>query len=70
MNHIFQLPMVIIYISIIVPASAATEGPTVDVEISRAEIDSVYLNITINNPNQRDGSVTGLDFTIQSQTFQ
>lgn len=63
-NHIFPLLMVVICISTVVPASAATESPTVDVEISRAKIDSVYLNITINNPNQIDGSVTSLDYTI------
>lgn len=63
-NHIFSLLMVVICISTVVPASAATESPTVDVEINRAEIDSVYLNITINNPNQINGSVTSLDYTI------
>lgn len=63
-NHILPLLMVVICIFTVVPASAATDSPTVDVVISRTNIDSVYLNISINNPNQIDGSVTSLDLTI------
>ncbi len=64
MNHVFPVPIAIVCMLILLPSATATESPTMDVEISRAEFDSLYLNITITNPDQRDISLTGIEFSV------
>jgi len=64
MNHVFPVPIAIVCMLILLPSATATENPTVDVEISRAEFDSLYLNITITNIDQRDISLTGIEFSV------
>jgi hypothetical protein len=58
------ITMAIFCMSIVIPLSSAMVNPSVDVKISRIGIDSIYLNITITNPDQRDVYLTGLDYSI------
>ena len=64
MNRTLLVLITVIFIFIVVPLSNAMENPTVDVDISMAGIDQLYVNITINNPSQEDISLTRLDFSI------
>lgn len=58
------ITMALFCMSIVIPLSSAMVNPSVDVKISRIGIDSIYLNITITNPDQRDVYLTGLDYSI------
>ena len=63
-KYVLLLTMVIVCILIAIPSSTAIKDPIVDVKISRIGIDSIYLNITITNSDQRDVYLTGLDYSI------
>jgi hypothetical protein len=64
MNYALIASITIISTSLLIPLSAAIEDPTVDVEISRIGIDSLRLNLTITNPDQKDIFLKGLNFSI------
>lgn len=64
MNSVFPIPIAIVCMLITTPLSAATQSPIVDVEISKAGFDFLYLNITITNPDHRDISLTGIETSI------
>lgn len=64
MNYALIASMAIVSASLLMPLSAAIEDPTVDVEISRIEIDSLRLNLTITNLGQKDIFLKGLNFSI------
>ena len=58
--------MAIFCIYIAIPLSSAIVNPSVDVKISRAEIDSLYMKITVDNPYTEDIYLTGLNYSISS----
>jgi len=64
MNRTLLVLITVIFIFIVAPLSNAMESPTVDVDISMAGIDHLYVNITINNPSQEDISLTGIEFSV------
>lgn len=63
-NYALIASMTIVCASLLIPLSAAIDNPTVDVEISRIGIDSLRLNLTITNPDQKDIFLKGLNFSI------
>ena len=64
MNYALLALMTIVSTSLLIPLSAVIEDPTVDIKISRVEIDSLRLNLTITNPDQKDIFLKGLNFSI------
>lgn len=64
MKHIFHVTMIAVCMLIAIPSSTAITNPIVDVEISRVEIDSLYLNVTISNLDTKDIYLTGFDYSI------
>ena len=63
-NYALLTSMAIISTFLLVPLSAAIENPAVDVKISRDGIDSLYLNVTITNLDQKDIFLKGLNLSI------
>lgn len=63
-NYALLASVAIISTSLLIPLSAAIDNPTVVVKISRVEIDSLRLNLTIANPDQKDIFLKGLNFSI------
>jgi len=63
-KYVLILAMVIVCMLIAIPSATAMKDPIVDVKISRIGIDSIHLNITITNSDQRDVYLTGLDYSI------
>jgi len=54
----------IFFTYLVIPLSSAMVNPSVDVKISRAEIDSLYVNITVGNPYTKDIYLTGHNYSI------
>lgn len=48
----------------VTPYCVAAENPTVDINVTMAELDFIYLDIIINNPGQAELYLTGLDLSI------
>lgn len=64
MKHVHLVTVIIICMLITIPSSAAIEAPIVDVKISSIGVDSIYLNITITNPDKKDVYLTGFNYSI------
>ena len=66
LNYGLFISMAIFCMYIVIPLSSAIVNPSVDVKISRAEIDSLYMKITVDNPYTEDIYLTGLNYSISS----
>ncbi len=63
MNHTLPVLTAIVCMLIVIPLSTA-ESLTSDVEISIADFDSMYINVTINNPDRKELSLTNIQFSL------
>jgi hypothetical protein len=48
----------------VTPYCIAAENPTVDINVTMDELNSIYLDIIINNPSQTELYLTGIDLSI------
>lgn len=62
MNYVIRILLAMLLMLFIVPLSTAINNPTVDVKIS-IERDYKITDIIINNPDQKDISLTGIQYT-------
>lgn len=66
LNYGLFISMAIFCMYIVIPLSSAMVNPSVDIKISRAEIDFLYMKITVDNPYTEDIYLTGLNYSISS----
>jgi len=66
LDYALFISMAIFCTSIVIPLSSAMVNPSVDVKISRSEIDSLYVNITVGNPYTNNIYLTGLNYSISN----
>ena len=64
MNRTVPVLMAIVCMLTVIPLSATAESLTSDVEISIADFDSMYINVTINNPDRKELSLTSIQFSL------
>jgi len=64
LNCISILFVTMICMVMVTPYCVAAENPTVEINATMAELDSIYLDIIINNPSQTELYLTGLDLSI------
>lgn len=64
MNWIPVLFVTIVFMTLVTPFCMAAEDPTVDINATMDEMDSIYLDLIINNPGQTDLYLTGFDLSV------